>query len=75
MNESTPPPTPLDELLIIARKASDGTAWAVGEGQNNRGKFEWYIYCSSKKQANRLPYTYRGRKVKIFHCPKPRIVD
>jgi len=71
----SPPPMPLDELLVITRKASDGTVWAVGEGKNNKGLSEWHVYCSSKKAANRLPYTYRNRKVKVFICPKPRIVD
>lgn len=75
MKKILPPPIPLDELLVIARLASDGCVWAVGEGKNTHGKMEWHVYCSSKKQSNKLPVTYRGRKVKIFLCPKPRIID
>jgi len=72
---TTPPPTPCQELLNIAQKASSGTTWAVGQGYNNKNNPIWYLYCSSKKQFKRLPQTYRGRPIQIFHCPKPRLIE
>lgn len=72
---ATPPPTPCQELLNIAQNASNGTTWAVGQGFTARNNPVWYLYCSSKKQFKRLPRFYRGRPVKIFHCPKPRLID
>lgn len=73
MTNNKPPLLPWQELLDNARRASGNSVWAIEKEKQNNDKFIWVLYCSNKKQIQRLPRVYRGTEVKVLHCQKPRL--
>jgi hypothetical protein len=67
------PPKKLPHQILLeqCKKIGGDSIWALGVGQDEKGKMLWEVFCSNKKMVKNLPKEFLGNEVSVIYAPRP----